>query len=251
MAVSVFTSCSKSDSIDEQPPQDKSCKIQSFTHLLDEINKGSYDEYVSTFYYDSQNRFSKIENKYKNRIEFGRFIYEANTIKYSEDDLEITYTLNTKGLIVRSDSRSPYNTGGIQVNYTYNSSNQLVAINSVDSGYKIERELIYENGNLVKVNWKSSWATWTEAFTFTNDKAPLYNSAYLNLFGSTDGSENLLYSQGHFGVTSKNMVKSLTTSGENNPTKTIYYESSVDQKGNIIEVIPSNTEIYRYNYQCN
>gem|GEM_PF-4516679 len=119
LAVSVFTSCSKSDSIDEQPPQDKSCKIQSFTHLLDETNKGSYDEYVSTFYYDSQNRFSKIENKYKNRIEFGRFIYEANTIKYSEDDLEITYTLNTKGLIVRSDSRSPYNTGGIQVNYTY------------------------------------------------------------------------------------------------------------------------------------
>lgn len=257
LSVGVLVSCSKNDPTEEQS-EGKNCKILSFTRLSDELNEGTYDEFISTFYYDSQNRFSKIENKYKNRIEFGRFTYEGNTIKYSEDDLDVIYTLNSKGQIVNSRTKSRYNTAETQVNYTYNSLNQLISTSSGDSKNHSEKEFIYENGNLIKINSKFSisygpepWTnTWTTTFTFTNYKAPLYNSTYLELFGSTDGSENLLYSQGYFGTTSKNMVASAKTVYNSDDISTSYFESRADNNGNIIEVIPNSSDIFKYNYLC-
>ena len=266
LTVSVFASCSKNNPTDEEHPQNKNCKTLSFVQLLGEGTQGSYDEWISTFYYDSQNRVSKIEKKYKNTIKFGRFIYEGNTIKYSEDGLDVIYTLNNKGLIINTLRKNPYNTNEPQVNYSYNSSNQLALITSEDDNYfygpiKITRELIYENGNLVKIMGKTSLlhepktliGTFTETFTFTKFNAPLYNSAYLELFenaSSVDDSENLLYSLGYFGITSKNMVKSMTPPINNTDNKTRYYDSKADQNGNVIEVIPNSSDIYKYNYQC-
>lgn len=266
LIVSVSVSCSKNNPTDEEHPQNKNCKTLSFVQLIGEGPQGTYYEETSTFYYDSQNRVSKIEKKYKNTIKFGRFTYESNTIKYSEDDLDVIYTLNNKGLIINTLRKNPYNTNEPQVNYSYNSSNQLALITSEDDNYfygptKTTRELIYENGNLVKIVGTTSLlnepktlkGTFTETFSFTKFKAPIYNSAYLELFenaSSVDDSENLLYSLGYFGITSKNMVESMTPPINNTDNKTRYYDAKADQNGNVIEVIPNSSDIYKYNYQC-
>ncbi len=256
LAIGLFTSCSKNDPTEDQ--QDKSCKVISYSFLSDETNQGFYDEAITSFTYDSKNRFSKVEKKKGTSREIGRFIYEDNTIKYQDSYTDATYTLNSKNLIVRSDYKYLMNGEKGAYEYSYNTSNQLQSIIYISSNSNEENDmqLTYENGNLVKVvenNYDKIFNqrySKTLNFTFTNDKAPLYNSEYLKLFG-TDQNENLLYSQGYFGVPSKNMVRSVKTSASGSDiVETYYLESTVDNQGNVTEIVPNKSDIYKYNYQC-
>lgn len=256
LAIGLFPSCSKNDPIKEQ--QEKSCKVISYTFLSDETNQGFYDETTTNFTYDSKNRFSKIEKKKGTSIEIGRFTYDNNTIKYQDRFTEVTYTLNNKNLIIRSDYQYLLN-GEKGVNeYSYNSSDQLQSITYISSNSNDENDmqLTYENGNLIKLvenNYNSIFNhrySKTLNFTFTNDKAPLYNSEYLKLFGA-DQNENLLYSQGYFGIPSKNMVRSIKSKNSGSDTlETSYLESKADNSGNIIEILPNKSDVYKYSYQC-
>lgn len=126
------------------------------------------------------------------------------------DSETITYTLNSKGLIVAS--KDDYETE----TYIYDDKNQLIRFTAKNEDYKF----IWENGNIIEeqdiVNGES-----LDNYTYSNNAN---KAIQLNFIYNLSVLNDYLFCYGYFGVTNKNLVSS---SNEGEST----YEYEFDKDG--------------------
>lgn len=204
--VAVFVSCSKDDSDFTQI--DENCKVTEWRRLIDEGN-GFFASGLNKFYYDDQNRVSKVETYYENKLAVTtNYSYTSNKITANSSRRNIVYTLNANNLI-ESYITDNYDT----TNIAYNSSNQISTISQNRAIYTFK----YANGNLIegKQTYKDPQSIRSWAYTYDNSK----NFSPLGTFGvypfslefgwSEFESSHILYDQGYFGVKIKNAISTV------------------------------------------
>lgn len=209
LTVVVFASCSKDDSNSNQV--DENCKVTEWRRFTDE-GFGFFARGLNKFYYDEQNRVSKVETYYENELEVTtNYSYTSNNITANSPHRNIVYTLNANNLI-ESYITDDYDT----TNITYNSSNQISTISQNRASYTFE----YANGNLIEVTQTYTNPQNVRSWTYTYDNSK--NFSPLGTFGvypfslefgwSEFESSHILYDQGYFGVKIKNAIS--TVDGE-------------------------------------
>ena len=126
-----FASCSSDD--DEEPTKNDDGVITNQKRLVEFTETDEHDTYTWSFSYDSKGRLISIVQKdYDSSSYITNITWGENTIRESEDDESITYSL-TDGL-----ARTGSETNGTNYSFAYNSSKQLTAYQRSSSRYDIQ-----------------------------------------------------------------------------------------------------------------
>ena len=139
-----FTSCSD----DEEPIKNDDGVITNQKRLVEFTETDEHDTYTWSFSYDSKGRLISIVQKdYDSSSYITNITWGENTIRESEDDESITYSL-TDGL-----ARTGSETNGTNYSFAYNSSKQLTAYQRSSSRYDYSdtRTLTWDNGKVTKI----------------------------------------------------------------------------------------------------
>lgn len=241
MTVATMISCSKDDNSEEAQKGD--CKLTEWKAYYDE-GDGFYDGAIKKFYYDNQNRVSKVETYYDGDLEFTtNYSYSGNKITVTSPMQDVVYTLNSKNII-----ESYVVDGDHKVNVSYNSSNQLSAISDNYETYSFE----YSNGNLTsgKQVYKSSSSTrsWTLTYDNSKNSSPVGTfglSPFYEAFGDTDyESSHILYEKGYFGVKIKNAVSTLVDGNITRNYNYVFKDGKISSYGR-------QDEKFELKYSCN
>ncbi|MDL2330934.1 IPT/TIG domain-containing protein [Odoribacter sp. OttesenSCG-928-A06] len=184
------------------------------------------------FQYDDDDNILKITGSFEDGQDTGQdmtnYTYETNKISRDYKNYnsslvpDMVFLLGSNGLI--SEATDVRNNSGDKYYYTYNTKNQLIAVNSV--GYAVE-ELIWENDNIVKITYKGGDAH----FTYANhlNIANLDLAVYLGDFDVLQ--DYYLIGHGYMGKRNKNLLKEYSTS-----EYVFSYEYTLDVDGYVTEI---------------
>lgn len=140
-----LASCSDDD---EEPTKNDDGVITNQKRLVEFTETDEHDTYTWSFSYDSKGRLISIVQKdYDSSSYITNITWGENTIRESEDDESITYSL-TDGL-----ARTGSETNGTNYSFAYNSSKQLTAYQRSSSRYDYSdtRTLTWDNGKVTKI----------------------------------------------------------------------------------------------------
>ena len=206
----VFVSCSKDDDNDVTKGVNGERLVNSLTYTSDD------ESYTNKYEYDKQGRIIKLESTetYNNEtnVYYSFYTYEKNKIVVDDDGDKYIYTLNDKGLIIKS-ADAEYG----DIDYQYNEQDQLIRTTGDE-----KMTFTWENGNITKQ--VANWGTSTYTYNQNENKNIDINHFTENI------PDDILFSYGYFGTKNKNLM----TSREMGNKYT--YEYEFDKDGNVIKM---------------
>lgn len=198
----LFVSCSKDES---NEPTSRNCKVVEWKASYDE-GDGFFDGGLKKFFYDNQNRVSKVETFSGGDTFTTTYTYSDKQISVSSPVQKVIYTLNSKNLIEKYDIE-----GDNSVKITYNSANQMT---SAQRSGSILFTFKYSGANLIAAS--EGYENMSFSYDTSHNFPPFGTfglEPFYHLFGDTDyESSHVLYEQGYFGTKIKNAIKTYSTS---------------------------------------
>ena len=192
----MFVSCSDDD--DDVTKGANGEKLVSTLKYSEEITNSNLS-YIERYEYDKQGRITKRENTETYEDETGTYIclytYKDNKIILNDDGDEMIYTLNDKGLVIKS-SDPEYG----ESEYAYNEQNQLIKITG-----SVQATFVWENGNIIsekiKHNWDSGFTDYKYEYNSNENK-----TAIIRLYAYDTAIDDALCAAGYFGAKTKNLA---------------------------------------------
>lgn len=217
----MFVSCSKDD-------DDGGTRGANGERLVSSLTCASDDEsYTNKYEYDKQGRIIKLEctEIYNNEtnVYYSFYTYEKNKIVVDDDGDKYTYTLNDKGLIIKS-SDPEYG----DIDYQYNDQNQLIRVQSDYENFKIT----WKDGNITKEEFSDETQTHTYTYSYSNNENKTIGLNVMYDLGILDAP---LFYCGYFGTNNKNLVASSSDRGSS-------YEYEFDKDGYVTAMKSYKTE---------
>lgn len=215
-----FTACGDDDDEEE---------VSTYRRLLSASYTDEDGEVVNIpIEYDAQGRITKItwDDTYR---EINEYSYENDKIiktrSYSQDNEKVvtTYKL-VNGIIVSGSDRY-----GEYV-YSYNAQNQLIKVT--------------DNSRVYNITWEDNNIKTISDYTFTYSNISYQPLIGGDLYWIDDFFDEVLFSQGFFGMRTKNLIKSMNGNDEYS------YNYVVDSQGYVTKAVDSyGGGYYQFNWQ--
>ncbi|RHV87552.1 DUF4595 domain-containing protein [Odoribacter sp. OF09-27XD] len=217
----VLGACSKDDDREGQRGVNGERLVGSLTCTSDD------ESYTNKYEYDKQGRIIKLEctETYNNKtsVYHSFYTYEKNKIVVDDDGDKYIYTLNDKGLIIKS-SDPEYG----DIDYQYNDQNQLIRIQGNYENFNIT----WKDGNITKEEYSDKNQTHAYTYSYNNNENKTIGLNVMYDFGTLN---NPLFYCGYFGSTNKNLVSASSDRGSS-------YEYEFDKDGYVTVMRGYKTE---------
>ena len=180
--------------------------------------------------YDTQGRITKItwNETSRDSYEMNEYTYGSDQIiktrsySYDENKVVTTYKL-VNGIIVSGSDRY-----GEYV-YSYNAQNQLIKVT--------------DNSMVYNITWEDNNIKTISDYTFTYSNISYQPLIGGDLYWIDDFFDEVLFSQGFFGMRPKNLIKSMD--GDDNYS----YNYVVDSQGYVTKAVDSYGGYYQFNWE--
>ena len=217
-----FTACGDDDDEEE---------VSTYRRLLSASYTDEDGEVINIpIEYDTQGRITKItwNETSRDSYEMNEYTYESDQIiktssySYDENKVVTTYKL-VNGIIVSGSDRY-----GEYV-YSYNAQNQLIKVT--------------DNSRVYNITWEDNNIKTISDYTFTYSNISYQPLIGGDLYWIDDFFDEVLFSQGFFGMRSKNLIKSMDRDDNYS------YNYVVDSQGYVTKAVDSYEGYYQFNWQ--
>ena len=183
-----FASCSGGD--DEEPIKNDDGVITNQKQLM-QIKMVDSETITWDFTYDSKGRLISINHaeKYNGRTErdITNYIWGNNTIIAEDDNSTRTYTLDNN--LVKSINDKDDYSGWSNATFTYNSSNQLIAVqNTYTDGTSVDT-YTWNNGRITKLTYTENGSYYSEEDVYEYTYSGKTCKGYFPLYSPSDNDD--------------------------------------------------------------
>ena len=183
-----FASCSGDD--DEEPIKNDDGVITNQKQLM-QIKMVDSETITWDFTYDSKGRLISINHaeKYNGRTErdITNYIWGNNTIIAEDDNSTRTYTLDNN--LVKSINDTDDYSGWSNATFTYNSSNQLIAVqNTYTDGTSVDA-YTWNNGRITKLTYTENGSYYSEEDVYEYTYSGKTCKGYFPLYSPSDNDD--------------------------------------------------------------
>lgn len=187
-----FASCSSDD--DEEPIKNDDGVITNQKQLM-QIKMVDSGTITWDFTYDSKGRLISINHaeKYDDRETYRditNFTWNNNTIVAEDDDVTTTYSLNDN--LVRTIRQTRDNSWERKRTFAYNSSNQVVNIQTTDGSYTDTDSYTWDNDRIVKLTHTEKGNHYNDEYIYEYTYSGKTCKGYFPLYSPYD-SDDIFY----------------------------------------------------------
>lgn len=184
-----FASCSSDD--DDEPSKNDDGIITNQKQLM-QIKMVDDEETITwDFTYDSKGRLTSINHaeKYNGRTErdITNYIWSNNTIKAEDDNSTRTYTLGNN--LVKSISDTEDDNDWSNATFTYNSSNQLIAVQNIDKYGTSVETYTWDNGKITKMTYTENGSHYSDEYVYEYTYSGKTCKGYFPLYSPSDNDD--------------------------------------------------------------